>query len=114
MGAILDRLKDLVPSVRTAKERKGIQAATLLQNELRAAVGRPGGPHNASRPGEPPRKRTGHYQASLFARFDKSARAIVAGSTDPRLMRILEATRPHFGPTLQRVRPKMLEILKGV
>jgi hypothetical protein len=113
VGAILDRLKDLVPSIRAAKERNGIVAASLLLSELQRTVGVSGTARSPSRVGQPPHKRTGHYQSTIFARWDKQRRAIVSGSTDPKLMRILEYTRPHFAPTIQRVRPRMLEIMRG-
>ena len=117
MGKILDRLNGLMPARRRELEVRGDLAAAYLQSELRREVGTPGSRRNPSRPGEPPRRRTGRYQRTLYAR--RVAGGIVAGSTDPALLRALEggtakmAPRPHFGPTVERTRGKVLDILRG-
>lgn len=116
MGAILDRLKSLIPWGRAARRKRLHTAADYLLAEWRKTVGVQGTRKNRSLPGEPPRKQTGELQASLFARVEDDL--LVIGST-AKHAGLLEsgtrrmAARPHRAPTLERCRPTLLRILKG-
>lgn len=71
--------KEFMAKLEAAKN-EGLEAtAELLLEKLQSTLGRPGTRQNASKPGEPPRKRTGKGQASCYAKhYTSEGRSIVA------------------------------------
>jgi hypothetical protein len=116
-GQRIKRLHELIPQLRAASFARSKLAAQFLQAQLRRDVGKRYPP--ASRPGQPPARRTGAYQASLYARPIKGGGGVVAGSEMPRLFRWLNlgtrrmAARPHFERTVLSCRARILQILRG-
>ena len=114
---ILDRLKNLMPWVKAAKRKKLETAAAYLLAEYRKTVGVQGSKLDRSRPGEPPRRQTGAFQASLQVHVEDWGLSL--GSTNGKLARWLEEgtkkmkPRPHREPTLDRCRSRLLAILNG-
>lgn len=113
MGAILDRLNGLLPWVRAQKQRNLAEAAAYLEAEWKKTVGVQGTRSRPSAPGSPPHRVTGALQASLSAKVTDGLITVtgskVGGYLEDGTRRM--AARPHRGPTLDRCRPRMLEIL---
>lgn len=111
---IWNRLKSFFPWVKAQKQRNLEDAAAYLLDEWRKTVGIQGSRRDRSAPGQPPRRQTGTLQASLFARVTDGL--LVIGGTAKHLRYLEDGTRrmmprPSRGPTLERCRPKLLEIM---
>ena len=115
MGKILDALRSLPARLRASKGRALTEAAAYLQTEWRATVGTPGTKRSPARPGSPPHKIKGGLQASLTVVANPASGLIemragkVAQYQDHGTRRML--ARPHRGPTLDRCRPRLMQIL---
>jgi hypothetical protein len=118
MSKCLDRLRQLVPSIRREQALNAGRAAKYLQAEVREDLAVPGSESAHSRPGQFPRRITGDYQLSWTAKV-LAGRSIVLSTTASQLMHWLtEGTSrmaPRLGPqrTVERTRPRVLEILRG-
>jgi len=88
-----------------------LRAAKSLQDKLRFVVSRPYPP--ASKPGEPPRRRTGVGRDAIRVRVGKTIEVYLDKSG--KYMAYLESrmNRPWFMRTLQSHFPKMEAILQG-
>jgi hypothetical protein len=118
MGRCLDRLRGLIPSMRREGERNAAKAAQYLQDEFRRDLAHPGSETVHSRPGQAPFKITGDYQLSFTGKVVKG-RSIAVQTTAAQLLHWLNegtrrmAPRPHRNATIERTRPRVLEILRG-
>lgn len=109
----MPRLLTLIPERLAGRkrqiERNLTDAAALIEREIKAALARPY--PRASRPGEAPAKRTGELQRKQYARANLATRTIEIGNDAPWAQHLIERGRVWQRPTLQKIRPRVDEIL---
>lgn len=91
-------------------ERKTLDIAEVLRRHQREVLGESYPP--ASRPGQPPRKRSGRLQREATVKANPSTSTVSFDSTAVPYARYLKATRPWQDLTLARARPEIDHIEK--
>jgi hypothetical protein len=104
--------EQILSGIETISWERLLRAAQFLHQQLQETVGIPYPP--ASRPGEPPRRRTGKGQRSIVLVPDKATGTIWVGTTrGAQYMMSLDTTRPWIEITIRKNRAPMQAILRG-
>lgn len=106
---LADRVAQILAETRDRAERARVEAATLLEAELRREVGEQGNRRAPSRPGDAPKRQTGRGQRSIRAEVVGDAVVVTAG---PHMVALDRGTgrvaaRPWVQPVLHRLMPRL-------
>lgn len=103
---------ECMASVDRQMRHRARQAAEFIAGRIRSNIGRAGGPHNHSRPGEYPRRVSGTLQNSISARETRNGATIVVSAP---YAKYVDANRPFmvrsFMENLETVRSIMTQRL---